>query len=145
MIVKDDVSRLLLDDPNNFQYGSFSDQTMNVQTDPLESQREIEALQKVVARTSNNLLDIFEITPQETQHGHAAALSGQDARISRYQAILSKLSPEDDLSPSGTLQGQVDWTSDDDTMEMQGKPPSVEEGAGEPLLGTFADAAAAVA
>lgn len=49
---QDDVSRLLIDDPNSFQYGSFSDQNMNAQTDPLESQRENEAVQKVVAKTS---------------------------------------------------------------------------------------------
>lgn len=49
---QDEESRLLLDDPNNFQYGSFGDQNMNAQADPLESQREIEALQKVVAKTS---------------------------------------------------------------------------------------------
>ncbi|KAI1841837.1 hypothetical protein JX266_011915, partial [Neoarthrinium moseri] len=88
-----------------------------------------------------NLVDIFEITPQEQQQAHPAVLSGQDARSSRYQTILSKLSADDDLS-TATLQGHVDWLSDDDTVEMQGKAPSVKEGAGEPLVGTFADAAA---
>lgn len=34
------------------QYGSFGEQQMNGQDDPLETQREIEALQRVVARTS---------------------------------------------------------------------------------------------
>jgi hypothetical protein len=60
----------------------------------------------------------------------------------RYQAILSRLSADDDISPA-TLQCHVDWSSDDDTLELQGKPPSVKEGKGEPLVGTFADAAAA--
>ncbi|KAK6080525.1 hypothetical protein SCUP234_05071 [Seiridium cupressi] len=140
---EDDESRLLLDDPNNFQYGSFGDQNMNAQTDPLESQREIEALQKVVAKTSNNLVDIFEIAPQETQQAHPAVLAGQDARSSRYQTILSKLSADDSIS-AGTGLGHVDWLSDDDTMEMQTDPPSVKDGGGEPLVGTFADAAAVV-
>lgn len=49
---QDDVSRLLFDDPNNLQYGSFGEHNMNSQADPLESQREVEALQRVVARTS---------------------------------------------------------------------------------------------
>lgn len=49
---QDDVSRMLLDDPNNFQYGSFSDQNINTRADPLESQRETEAVQKVVTTTS---------------------------------------------------------------------------------------------
>lgn len=139
---EDDESRLLLDDPSSFQYGSFGDQGMNAQSDPLESQREAEALQKVVARTSNNLVDIFEITPQETQDAHPTVLSGQDSRLMRYQTILSRLSADDDISPAA-LQGHVDWSSDDDTLELQGKPPSVKEGKGEPLVGTFADAAAA--
>ena len=34
------------------QYGSFADHNANSQADPLESQREVEALQRVVARTS---------------------------------------------------------------------------------------------
>lgn len=46
---------------------------------------------------------------------------------------------------TGTLQGHVDWLSDDDTMETMTGPPSVNEGAGEALVGTFADAAAAAA
>lgn len=50
--LQEDESRLLLDDPNNFQYGSFGEQNANTHTDPLESQRELEALQKVVAKTS---------------------------------------------------------------------------------------------
>ncbi|KAI0176565.1 hypothetical protein GGR52DRAFT_541622 [Hypoxylon sp. FL1284] len=49
---EDDVSRLLFDDPTNIQYGSFGDHNLNAQADPLESQREVEALQRVVARTS---------------------------------------------------------------------------------------------
>lgn len=68
-------------------------------------------------------------------------LSGQDARLSRYQTILSKLSADDDTAGGATL-GHVDWMSDDDTMEIKTGPPSVKEGGGEPLVGTFADAAA---
>ncbi|KAH6645171.1 late endosomal/lysosomal adaptor and MAPK and MTOR activator-domain-containing protein [Truncatella angustata] len=135
----DDESRLLLDDPNNSQYGSFGDQNMNAQADPQESQRETEALQKVVAKTSNNLVDIFEIAPQEPQQAYPAAVDSQDVRLSRYQAILSKLSADDDDDKST---GHVDWLSDDDTMDTPTGPPSVKEGAGEPLVGTFADATA---
>jgi hypothetical protein len=94
---------------------------------------------------ASNLVDIFEIVPQEPHHAPTAVVSGQDARLSRYQAILSKLSPDEDLTSGGAVQGHVDWLSDDDTMEMQGDSPSIKEGAGEPLVGTFADATAAVA
>ncbi|KAK8116476.1 uncharacterized protein PG998_004757 [Apiospora kogelbergensis] len=140
---EDDVSRLLIDDPNNFQYGSFSDQNMNAQTDPLESQRENEAVQKVVAKTSNNLVDIFEIAPQETQQAPHAMLSGQDLQLSRYQTILAKLSTDDEFASVGAMQGQLDWTSDDDLPELQGQAPSIKDGVGKPLVGTFSDAAAA--
>lgn len=49
---QDEESRLLFDDPNGIHYGSFGEQQMTSQNDPMEAQREIEALQRVVARTS---------------------------------------------------------------------------------------------
>ncbi|KAL1858144.1 hypothetical protein VTK73DRAFT_7920 [Phialemonium thermophilum] len=48
----DDESRLLFDDPNGLHYGSIGEQQMTGHEDPQEVQREIEALQRVVARTS---------------------------------------------------------------------------------------------
>jgi hypothetical protein len=50
--VQDDEAQHLFDDPNNLHYGSFDQQHMMGQEDPQEVQREIEALQRVVARTS---------------------------------------------------------------------------------------------
>lgn len=50
--LQDEDSRLLFDDPDSIHYGSFGEQQMTGQNDPLEAQREIEALQRVVARTS---------------------------------------------------------------------------------------------
>lgn len=49
---QDDESRLLFDDADGAHYGSFGEPTLNVQDDAQESQREFEALQSVVARTS---------------------------------------------------------------------------------------------
>lgn len=49
---QDDEAQHLFDDPNNMHYGSFDQQHMAGQEDPQEVQREIEALQRVVARTS---------------------------------------------------------------------------------------------
>lgn len=54
---------MLLDDPSSFQYGSFGEQNANAHTDPLESQRELEALQKVVAKTSK-----YQRNPSATLH-----------------------------------------------------------------------------
>ncbi|KAI2468627.1 late endosomal/lysosomal adaptor and MAPK and MTOR activator-domain-containing protein [Annulohypoxylon bovei var. microspora] len=141
---EDDVSRLLFDDPNNLQYGSFGEQNMNSQADPLESQREVEALQRVVARTSNNLVDVFEITPQESQRTQPALFSGQEARMARYQNILSKLSTEGDATSADGGPGAVEWLlSEDDTVELKANPPSIKDEAGGPLVGTFADITAA--
>lgn len=159
--LQDDVSRLLFDDPTNIQYGSFGDHSLNPQADPLESQREVEALQRVVARTSkyaplrlaahctitliapSNLVDVFEIAPQESQRAQPAIFSGQDARLARYQNILSKLSPDGDIASTDVGPGAVEWLlSEEDSLELQGKAPSIKDETGGPLVGTFADAAA---
>jgi hypothetical protein len=39
------------------QYGSFGDQSLNGENDTLEAQRENEALQRVVAKTSKYVCD----------------------------------------------------------------------------------------
>jgi hypothetical protein len=56
-LCQDEESRLLFDDPNNLHYGSFSDQPINGQEDAVEIQRENEALQRVVAKTSEYVAD----------------------------------------------------------------------------------------
>ncbi|KXJ88573.1 late endosomal/lysosomal adaptor and MAPK and MTOR activator-domain-containing protein [Microdochium bolleyi] len=143
---EDDLSRLLADEANSNQYGSFGDQHMSAQQDPLESQRETEALQRVVARTSNNLVDVFEVVPQEAQRSHPALLSGQDMRVARYQNILSKLSPDDGSDGIDSADVSYEWTvnDDDDNIELQYGQTTIKE-AGGPLVGTFADAAKAIA
>ena len=52
MPTQDDEAQNLFGDPNNMHYGSFDQQHMTGHEDPQEAQREIEALQRVVARTS---------------------------------------------------------------------------------------------
>ncbi|KAH8164950.1 hypothetical protein CIB48_g3293 [Xylaria polymorpha] len=164
-IDEDDVSRLLFDDPNNLQYGSFADHNLNAQGDPLESQREVEALQRVVARTSkyatrisrdlvepstnsppSNLVDVFEITPQESQRTPPTLFPGQDARLARYQSILSKLSSDDGAATADSAQGAVAWlVSEEDNADGVEHNITIKEGSAGPLVGTFADAVAAVA
>ncbi|EAQ85393.1 hypothetical protein CHGG_09407 [Chaetomium globosum CBS 148.51] len=141
---EEDEARHLFDDPNNLNYNSFDQQHMMGQEDPQEVQREIEALQRVVARTSDAMVDIYEIVPQDKAAQTAPGpyvYVGQDATTVRYQTLLSKLSSHDDL-PSVA---RVDWgTPDDDTIEMQqGVMPIKVEG-GDSLVGNFADAAAAM-
>ncbi|KAI0429056.1 late endosomal/lysosomal adaptor and MAPK and MTOR activator-domain-containing protein [Xylaria sp. FL1042] len=145
-IDEDDVSRLLFDDPNHMQYGSFAEHNLNSQADPLESQREVEALQRIVARTSNNLVDVFEITPQQSQRTHPALLSEQDARLTRYQNILSKLSSDEGTMTADGNQGSVEWLlNEEDNADLPEQHITIKEGTSGPLVGTFADAVAAVA
>ncbi|KAI0808556.1 late endosomal/lysosomal adaptor and MAPK and MTOR activator-domain-containing protein [Xylaria sp. FL0064] len=145
-IDEDDVSRLLFDDPNHMQYGSFAEHNLNSQADPLESQRETEALQRIVARTSNNLVDVFEITPQQSQRTHPAMFSEQDARLTRYQNILSKLSSDEGAATADGNQGSVEWLlNEEDNADSPEQHITIKEGASGPLVGTFADAVAAVA
>ncbi|KAI0405074.1 late endosomal/lysosomal adaptor and MAPK and MTOR activator-domain-containing protein [Xylaria palmicola] len=143
---EDDVSRLLFDDPNNMHYGSFAEHNLNSQGDPLESQREVEALQRVVTRTSNNLIDVFEITPQESHRPPPAMFPGHDVRLARYQTILAKLSSEDGTATADGNQGAVAWLVSEETNgDVAEHNITIKEGSAGPLVGTFADAVAAVA
>lgn len=144
---EDEENRLLYDDANAMQYGSFGDQAMAGENDTVEAQRENEALQRVVAKTSNNMVDIFEIAPQDNpNHGPTTpfAYAGQGARLARYQHLVSKLNAQGE-SPAGDV--KVDWIPEDENIELNKKGPAsiktLESDDG-PLVGTFADAAAAM-
>ncbi|KAF4961300.1 hypothetical protein FGADI_318 [Fusarium gaditjirri] len=145
---QEEENRLLYDDANGMQYGSFGDQAINGENDTLEAQRENEALQRVIAKTSDNMVDIFEIAPQENTNRGATtpfAYAGQGARLARYQHLVSKLGNQGDNNPASGV--KVDWLPEDETIEMQKNGPAsiktLESDEG-PLVGTFADAAAAM-
>lgn len=115
------------------QYGSFGEPALGGDN-ALEAQRENEALQRVVARTSNNMIDVFEMAPHD--------LLTRGVRLARYQHLVSKLG-DDDGDAAGV---KVDWLADADDDADDGRPPSIatlDDAAG-PLVGTFADAAAAM-
>ncbi|KAJ6786404.1 hypothetical protein PWT90_03374 [Aphanocladium album] len=126
------------------QYGSFAE--AHGGDDSVEAQRENEALQQVVAKTSSNMVDIFEIAPQQPNVGASAGFgyAGQGARVARYQHLVSKLSSDDADQPAGI---KIDWFTEDDAPDSQNERPMSlktldnDEGA---LVGTFADAAAAM-
>ncbi|KJZ73793.1 hypothetical protein HIM_06911 [Hirsutella minnesotensis 3608] len=154
-------NRLLYEDGNGMQYGSFGDAAGD---DTLEAQRETEALQRVVAKTSksvlyghetnawltspSNMVDVFEIAPHDTltRGGTPFAYAGQGARVARYQHLVSKLSADDEADAAGV---RIDWLAeDDDAADVQSdRPASIKtlpEENGGTLVGTFADAAAAM-
>jgi hypothetical protein len=92
------------------------------------------------------LVDVFEITPQESQRTHPAIFSGQDARLTRYQNLLSKLSSDDGIANADSNHGAAEWLlSEEDDVELPEQNITIKEGSAGPLVGTFADAAAAVA
>ncbi|CAD6446910.1 5e9f37c6-c6d1-4496-9dd5-282302e1138e [Sclerotinia trifoliorum] len=139
--------RLLFDDAHPHHYGSFGDQNSNIiQADPLEVQRETEALQKVVTQTSNHLVDIFALVPPDASLSPVTMYNGQDARLLRYQEVLAKMPSQDKSSNTkqtpveGTHPVSDGWISDDeDVEEMKRYKPVKSEDVG-PLLGGFADA-----
>jgi len=101
-------------------YGGFGEQNNNLSADPQDVQRENEALQKVVAHTSDHLVDIFAMVPQNPQRTlPTPAFAGHDARILQYQDVLAKISKADSLdTPDGNaLDDPEDWLSDHDDEE----------------------------
>ncbi|KAK4228662.1 late endosomal/lysosomal adaptor and MAPK and MTOR activator-domain-containing protein [Podospora fimiseda] len=146
---EDEGQHLFDDDPNSLHYGSFEDQQqMMTQEDPQEVQREIEALNRVVARTADNMVDIYEIVPQGNLADHHTstaatqfAYTAQDPMTTRYHTLLSKLASHEDLASVA----RVDWgTPDDDTIEIDHEPVPIKFDNSKPLVGNFTDAAAAM-
>ncbi|KAM6520487.1 hypothetical protein FSOLCH5_005280 [Fusarium solani] len=95
------------------------------------------------------MVDIFDIAPQDNAPRGTTtpfAYAGQGARLARYQHLVSKLSNQGE-SPANANGVKVDWIPEDETIEMQKNGPAsiktLESDEG-PLVGTFADAAAAM-
>lgn len=96
------------------------------------------------------MVDIYEIAPQDSRiHNDEATASyvqaGQEARMARYQSLLTKLSARDG-SGAAAVAGRIDWDApEEDDIETQGNGSLVKvEANGEPLVGTFGEAAAAM-
>jgi len=95
------------------------------------------------------MVDIFEVAPQgDGRHSAPApfAYAGQEARMMRYQNLLSKLAAHDEGDEVDNVEGvQVDWLTDEqDTIELQRSETTANGEDDKPLVGTFADAAAAM-
>ncbi|KAG9240209.1 late endosomal/lysosomal adaptor and MAPK and MTOR activator-domain-containing protein [Calycina marina] len=141
----DEQSRLLFEDAIINHYGSFGEQnTGTITVDPQEVQRETEALQKVVAQTSNHLVDIFAMVPQNM--ALAPTLPAHAARMTRYQDVLSKLSaneqqrPAQHVSADSTPNVSDGWTSEGDDADEINVHALVKSEQLGPLVGGFADA-----
>ncbi|KAG6135494.1 hypothetical protein E4U47_005857 [Claviceps purpurea] len=148
-----DETRLLYDDGQGMQYGSFDDQNLRGD-ETVEAQHEHEALQEVIAKTSIRMVDVFEIGPQYTSdHFDTPSfdLAGERLGGSRYQRLVSKLGAGGG-SPSSDV--KVDWVSEGDggggdhvSSSPRGSLASAsapDDETSDPLIGTFADAAEAM-
>lgn len=111
---------------------------MTQQNDTSEAQREIEALQRVVARTSDNMVDVFETAPPKAPinpYGNA----NQEARQTWYHALLSRLGNEEDSA------SEDEDEDGEDVAGIQVDVPRVKADPNDALVGTFREAAAAMA
>ncbi|ROV91335.1 hypothetical protein VSDG_07813 [Cytospora chrysosperma] len=134
------TSPLLFSVPNGMHYGSFAEPQMAQQNDTSEAQREIEALQRVVARTSDNMVDVFETAPPKAPtnpYGNA----NQEARQTWYHALLSRLGNEEDSASEDESEDE----DGEDAAGIQENVPRVKAGPNDALVGTFREAAAAMA
>lgn len=154
-------------------YGSFDQQHMMGQEDPQEVQREIEALQRVVARTSeyvlcpssslilplpkprswddawltpthSNMVDIYDIVPQDKVRQPAPVPYPYAAQDATMARYHALLSK---LSSHDDLAAvaRVDWgVPEDDNIEMHQDAVPIKVDGGNALVGNFADAAAAM-
>lgn len=124
---------LLFSVPNGMHYGSFAEpQMMAPHSDPSRSQRETEALQRVVARTSDGMADIYEPTPGAYSRYKEGGVRDRKAQ---YQYLLTKID-SDDASLS---------TDEEDDEPLQGVVTYIQADPRSQLVGTFREAAAAMA
>uniref|UniRef100_A0A8H7NC22 Uncharacterized protein n=1 Tax=Bionectria ochroleuca TaxID=29856 RepID=A0A8H7NC22_BIOOC len=115
---EDEETALIYEEEHGVNYGSFGEHDSN------EVQRENEAIQSVVAKTSNNMVDVFEITPHlGASNGPSAhfAYTGQGARLARYQRLVSKLNTQEATPPADV---KVDWLLDDDAADPDRNRPA---------------------
>lgn len=98
----------------------------------------------ILTKPNSHLVDIFAMIPQNVQHSPITTYSGQEARLTQYQEVISKLSSDnlyEEFSQPTPCNGaqDPDWLSDDEEDEISGKSPRITKPDVGPLLGGFAD------
>ena len=94
------------------------------------------------------MVDVYEIAPHDRSMQAMPApyaYAGHEARMARYQNLLSKLSQED-LTSASRVDGDDAAAAggEDDAIELQKDVVPVKPEAGGPLVGNFVDAVAAM-
>jgi hypothetical protein len=91
----------------------------------------------------SHLVDIFAMVPQKAQPTPNSTFPGQDARLLRYQDVLTKISAirqsngKTRLSVDNMAYTSDGWISEEDDAEDERPTKPADVG---PLLGGFADA-----
>ncbi|KAI3397606.1 hypothetical protein diail_10579 [Diaporthe ilicicola] len=129
---------LLFSVPNGLHYGSFAEPQMAAHSDPSEARRETDALQRVVARTSDSMVDVYDTTPSAYPR---RKLGGVGDRRTQYQFVLSKVGSDDTLVASDGLLS----TDEGDEPQSRGEFTHIKADCRKGLAGSFREAAAAMA
>lgn len=130
---------LLFSVPNGMHYGSFAEPQMATHSDSARAQRETEALQRVVARTSDGMVDVYDTTTPGAYPQHKPG--GARDRQAQYQLLLTKVN-------SNVTCASVDSslsTDEEDDAPLGGDFPQIKADDRKNLVGTFREAAAAMA
>ncbi|KAI9886084.1 MAG: hypothetical protein M1823_002102 [Watsoniomyces obsoletus] len=89
-------SRLLYDDIQHDQYGSLNGGAVQgaPPVDAQDAQREEAALRRILAQTSDHLIDVFALHPPSSSAAQWAESGfASDARWNRYQTLLRQAVP----------------------------------------------------
>lgn len=130
-----DSGPLLFSVPNGMHYGSFAEP----HSDPARAQRETEALQRVVTRTSEGMADIYDTTTPGAHLQHQPGFARD--RQAQYQFLLTKVNSNVTCASVGSSIS----TDEEDDAPLRGGFTHIEAGDRKSLVGTFREAATAMA
>ncbi|KAK2610926.1 hypothetical protein N8I77_004313 [Diaporthe amygdali] len=130
---------LLFSVPNGMHYGSFAEPQMAMapHSDSLDAQRETEALQRVVARTSDKMIDVYSAPNADRRHKHG----GVRDRQAQYQSLLYRVGSDETWA---TDDGSLSMDEEDDA-QSHGEFTHITVDPRRKLVGSFREAAAAMA
>ncbi|KAH8788849.1 hypothetical protein F5883DRAFT_635716 [Diaporthe sp. PMI_573] len=130
---------LLFSVPNGMHYGSFAEPQMAPHSDHARAQRETEALQRVVARTSDGMADIYDTTTPGAYPRREPG--GVRDRQAQYQFLLTKVNSE---ITCASVDGSLS-TDEEDDEPLHGDVTIIKTDPRRNLVGSFREAAAAMA
>lgn len=120
-------------------YGSFAEPQMATHSDPERAQRETEALQRVVARTADNMVEIYDTTTSGAYPHHQPEVARD--RQAQYQSLLTKV---DSNVTCASVESSLS-TDEQDDAQLQGGFAHIKADERIGLVGTFREAAAVTA